>query len=141
MPQPLGRVVSHVCPGGSASVRFRVTNCGIETEAVRVNPAGTSLHISVDPEELTLGPLEDGSIDAVMPVPDDASSGDALQTLLWVRGCRDHYLRWVVKVGGGGCCDSLHEVSVDDCPDLMHHWYDHFYCAHPCTHRKAEHDG
>jgi hypothetical protein len=25
---------------------------------------------------------------------------------------------------------------VEDCPDLLHHWYDHFYCNRPCTHGK-----
>jgi hypothetical protein len=30
-------------------------------------------------------------------------------------------------------------VEVEDCPDLIHHWYDHFYCDRPCTDRKPNH--
>ena len=27
------------------------------------------------------------------------------------------------------------ELTVEDCPDLVHHWYDHFYCPRPCPNR------
>jgi hypothetical protein len=66
-------------------------------------------------------------------VPADAATGQEYEVLLWVRGCQNHYLRWTLKVAnrGASCC---HEVEVEDCPDLIHHWYDHFYCERPCTH-------
>jgi hypothetical protein len=31
------------------------------------------------------------------------------------------------------CADT--EVEIEDCPDLIHHWYDHFYCERPCPSR------
>jgi len=24
------------------------------------------------------------------------------------------------------------DIEIEDCPDLIHHWYDHFYCPRPC---------
>jgi hypothetical protein len=26
---------------------------------------------------------------------------------------------------------------VEDCPDLIHHWYDHFYCPRPCIEERS----
>jgi len=53
--------------------------------------------------------------------------------LVWIRGCVDHVVRWTVKSSrrGSDCC---HELEIDDCPDYVHHWYDHFYCPRPCRH-------
>jgi hypothetical protein len=67
----------------------------------------------------------------VATVPEDACRGHSYDLLVWVVGCHEHYLRWSVRVAqgdSGGC----HEVIVEDCPDYAHHWYDHFYCEHPC---------
>ena len=138
MPRALGEVVSHVCPGGTASLRIRVTNCSVTSSNVSIkaqgNPEDTK-EITVVPATMQLGPMERGSFVVSMPVSPTANFGEEHELLLWVVGCMDHYLRWTVRVAkrGGDCC--FHEVDVDDCPDYVHHWYDHFYCQRPCRHR------
>ncbi len=132
-PQPMGEVVSHVCPGGTATIRIRVTNCGVTKRDIKIEVAGNATGITVTPSSLSLGPMERGFAVASVAMPADAAFGQEREVLLWVRGCHDHFLRWTVKVArrGADCC---HEVDVDDCPDLIHHWYDHFYCDRPCVH-------
>ncbi|MBI2369583.1 MAG: hypothetical protein HYV08_04980 [Deltaproteobacteria bacterium] len=134
VPQSLGEVVSHVRPCSTASVRFRITNCGTVSRTITAQAVGASGQITVAPASLTLGPMERGHVTASLAIPDDAQPGTTHEALLWVRGCKEHYLRWTVKVGSRGG-DSCHEVEVEDCPDLIHHWYDHFYCERPCPHQ------
>lgn len=174
-PQPIGEVTCHVCPGGTATVRLRITNCGPTRRDIRVESAGKTRGarieqpdlalgpmerdfatasvpvptdatsgqegevetsgktrgVTIEPPNLALGPMERDFVTASVPVPTDAISGQEGEVLLWVHGCQNHYLRWTVKVAsrGASCC---HEVGVEDCPDLVHHWYDHFYCERPC---------
>ena len=134
-PQPIGDVACHVCPGGTATIRLRVTNCGVTKRDIKVEAAGKTPGVTVTPPNLALGPLERDFVTASVPVPADAATGHEYEILLWVHGCQDHYLRWTVKVAsrGASCC---HEVEVEDCPDLIHHWYDHFYCERPCVHER-----
>jgi hypothetical protein len=83
------------------------------------------------PSSLPLGPKERGSVTATLSVPATATEGEAFEVILWLRGCRDYYLRWIVTTGSRtGCC--AHQVSVCDGPDNILHWYDHFYCPRPC---------
>jgi hypothetical protein len=83
----------------------------------------------VEPESLTLAPFETGEVMATVTVPDEDAA--PLDLRLWVRGCSDHVVPWKVSASNSGS-GSLHEVGIDDCPDLVHHWYDHFYCQGPC---------
>lgn len=133
-PQSAGEVRSHVCPGGTASIRIRVTNCGTTHRDFTIDATGQTAGVIVTPSSLSLGPMERGFAVASAATPADAASGQEREVLLWVRGCREHYLRWTVKVAARGA-DCCHEVDVDDCPDLIHHWYDHFYCERPCLHQ------
>jgi hypothetical protein len=132
-PQPIGEVACHVCPGGTAIVRLRITNCGASQRDVKVEAAGKIPGVKITPPNVALDPMERDYVTAALAVPADAAMGQEYEVLLWVRGCQNHYLRWTVKVAsrGASCC---HEVEVEDCPDLVHHWYDHFYCERPCTH-------
>jgi len=135
MPLPLGRVVSHVCPGGRAIVKLEVINCGATRRSIAVE--ATSAGISITGSPLDLGPMAEGTITASIDVPVDARAGDDQDTMLWVRGCRDHFLRWAIRVRSRGV-DSCHQVEVKDCPDLVHRWSDHFYCEHPCSHSVSQ---
>jgi hypothetical protein len=130
-PQPLGEVVSHGCPGSTATIRLRVTNCGAVQRAFQIEAAGKTPAVKIDPPNLSLGPMERGFVSVSLTLPADASQCQDQEVLLWVRGCQQHYLRWIVRVSsrGGSCC---HEVDVEDCPDPIHHWYDHFYTQRPC---------
>jgi hypothetical protein len=131
MPKSLGDVRSRVCAGGTAVLRLRVTNCGASGQSFELEAAGPDAgEVNLQPAKLTLGPMERTVVTATIPLAATASSSEQREALLWVRGCREHYVRWTVTVGGGS--DSCHEVDVEDCPDYVHHWYDHFYCEHPC---------
>lgn len=131
MPKALGDVRSRVCAGGTAVLRLRVTNCGASGRTFEVETAGPDAkEVKLDPAKLVLGPMERAVVTATIPLPSTAASGEQREALVWIRGCHSHYARWTVAVGGGS--DSCHEIDVEDCPDLVHHWYDHFYCEHPC---------
>jgi len=126
VPQPLEQVCSQVCPGGTATLRFRVTNCSTVKRTYMIEGAPT-----VNPASLTLGPQERDFSVVSATVQPDASYGQQKEYLVWVRGCRDHFLRWTVRVSHHQHCE-CQEIRVEDCLDLIHHWYDHFYCDRPC---------
>ena len=132
MPQPLGECVSHVTQCNTACIRIVVTNCDRTRRTVTAQATGKSAQkVTISPPSLDLGPMERDTITACVAIPDDAKNGDRIESLLWVRGCKEYFLRWTVSVGTVGM-DSCHEIEVCDCPDLVHHWYDHFYCVRPC---------
>ena len=132
MPKSLGECMSHVSPCRTACVRIVVTNCDRVRRTITARVAGTNAgKVTLSPPSLALEPQERGTISACVAVPEDAKGGERTETLLWVRGCKEYYLRWVVSVGTVGL-SSCHEVEVCDCPDYVHHWYDHFYCVRPC---------
>jgi hypothetical protein len=132
MPQPLGECTSHVSQCRTACVRIVVTNCDRVGRTVTVQAAGAGAkQVTVSPPSLTLGPMERATVSACITVPENAPAGERVETLLWVRGCKEYFLRWTVSVATAGL-SSCHEVEVCDCPDYVHHWYDHFYCVRPC---------
>jgi hypothetical protein len=129
MPKRYPTVLSHACPGATARLRLQITNCGLEQRRISVAAQGAQSAVVVEPESLSLAPFETGEVVATVTVPHDKA--EPVDVRLWVRGCRDHVVPWRVSVSGSGC-DSLHEVGIEDCPDLVHHWYDHSYCQGPC---------
>jgi hypothetical protein len=128
-PKAAGEVTSHVCPGGTAVLRIRITNCGPSPRTVQV---ASDKALKVEPAALQLGPMERDVVTVSLDVPSDQAAGVEHEHLVWVHGCHDHFVRWTVGVAKRGA-DSCHELDVEDCPDYLHHWYDHFYCAHPCA--------
>lgn len=137
-PQSLGAYTSRGCPGSDATLRIRVTNCGSAPRNVTMEPGAGSSALEFDPPAIGLGPEERGYSVVSFDIPPDAEPGEVREFLVWINGCRQHFLRWRVVVGRrcGGTCP---EVEVADCPDLVHHWYDHFYCEHPCPPHHATH--
>ena len=135
LPRSLGEIRSVVCPGGSASVRVQVTNCQPQTSNIEVAFPKSESNGKVTPTAATLGPYERTTFNASFSVPANAGKGQQFETLLWVLGCNAHYLRWIVDTAGG-VSGSCHEISVEDCPDYVHHWYDHFYCDRGCFHTR-----
>lgn len=132
MPQPLGELTVHACAGGTATLRVRVTNCGMQETTVSVDAKTASgVKFEFDPPSLALGAMERGVISANARIPSNANNGEEFESLIWIHGCRDYYLRYIIKVAARGT-DCCHEIDVDDCPDLVHHWYDHFYCPRHC---------
>jgi len=130
-PQPLGTFATRGCPGAHATLRVRVTNCGSTNLIVTLEGGAGSSGLVVQPGQLSLTPQARGYSVLSFDVPAGAQVGDVHEFLVWIAGCKRYFLRWRVRVAskcGGDCPD----VDVDDCPDLIHHWYDHFYCEHPC---------
>jgi hypothetical protein len=132
VPQPLGDRTTEACAGSKAVLRLHITNCGFKGRTIQV--AATNKAVKVAPASLALGPLEDGVVVLSLDVPEGATQGQTQKTLVFVRGCKDHYLRWTVEVAGPSASCST-DLELEDCPDLVHHWYDHFYCQRPCLHR------
>lgn len=130
-PQPLGQVTSFVAPGGQATVRFRVTNCGFVGRTISFDANKSVSDVTFSPSSLVLGPLERGVVPASLKMPAEAKPGAEQELILIVRGCKIYYLRWVIKVADCGV-NMCNEVEVNDCPDMIHHWYDHFYCHRHC---------
>jgi hypothetical protein len=114
-------------------LRLTITNCGVTGRTIKV--FATNAAVKVEPASLTLGPLEEGLITLSLEVPSAAQKGQTQKSIVWIHGCMEHFLRWTVVVAASGvsCCAT--EVEFEDCPDLIHHWYDHFYCQRPCPNR------
>lgn len=130
-PQPLGEVTSFVAPGGKGTLRFRVTNCGFNQLLVMFGTMKPAPGLSFSPSNLNLGPLERGVVSATFVVSADVKKNFVEELVILIQGCRNYYLRWTVKVADCGV-DMCNEIEVEDCPDNIHHWYDHFYCPRQC---------
>jgi len=133
VPQSLDDVGTRVCPGNKAVLRLHVTNCGVSGRTIEVDAGDKD--VVVDPSSITLGPMEEGTVTLSFEVPATATEGEVRKFLVWVRGCKVYVLPWTVEVAckNEDCCQ---DVDIEDCPDLVHHWYDHFYCQRPCPHRR-----
>jgi hypothetical protein len=132
MPEQVGTVTSYVCAGGTATLRIRVTNHSTATRTLSVNPSGpSSTSVSITPSTASVGPFESSMFAVSLTLPADGCA--AVETLIWIRGCRDHIVRWNV-IPSSRAVDCCHELDVTDAPDLVHHWYDHFACPRPCGH-------
>lgn len=128
IPRQLTRVTSHVCPGATASVCFQITNCGIDRRTIT---AQADQNATVTPAALDLEPFQSGVITVSYTVPAGSNNADSTEIRVFVLGCKSYFLRWTVQASARGCA-CCHEIDIDDCPDLIHHWYDHFYCVRPC---------
>lgn len=129
LPEKLPTVKAHGCPGATMKLRIKVTNDWPATRTVAVRATGPDVKtVEIAPTEQGVGPYETGVFSVTAHLPEEGSDG--LSVLLWIRGCRDHVVRWEVSSSDGGCA-CVHEVAVTDKPDTVHHWYDHFH-QKPC---------
>jgi hypothetical protein len=135
MPQPLGDCISHVGQCKTACVRLVVTN--VDRVARKITVDSSNKAVTVSPASLSLDPLDRGTISVCIDIPQDSAVGTRIDTVVRIRGCKEYYLRWTVSVGTIGF-DACHEVAVDDGPDLVHHWYDHFYCVRGCRDQRTQ---
>ena len=131
MPRPLGEVKSVGRSGDTVKICFVITNCTMATHHELVFTSTPNTGLTFAPPSLTLGPMERAEIEVSYHISGGLPLGEKREILMWVRGCKLFFLRWIVIVSAipaSGCF----EVEVKDCPDLIHHWYDHFYCPRPC---------
>ncbi len=137
MPLALGEIRCKLKPGDSGTVCLVVTNGDFRPHNYQFVAAGRSAaNVTFSQNAATLGPKERIAVTANFTVPkDDRLPEDCRcidhEALIWVRGCRNHYLRWVVDevARSEACCK---EVEVHDDPDYVLHWHDHFYQPKPC---------
>lgn len=137
MPKPLGEISCRVAPGGKGEVKLIVTNNDYRPHSVTAQSAGPHAGLfAFAPPQIMLGAKERTTIVATFNAPQQPGRYEAI---VWVTVCSDHYLRWTIDVVEGQCHPCCcYEVTVDDTPDYVDHWYDHFYCPKPCrgVHRK-----
>jgi hypothetical protein len=131
MPRQLCEVVSYGKAGNTASVTFVITNESMATRTISVVTTTPLPGLTISATTLTLTAMERGTIEVSYVIPGTLTAGPGTEILLWVRGCKLHFLRWTVKLGLVSA-DTDYEVCVKDGPENLHHWYDHFYCPHPC---------
>jgi hypothetical protein len=129
MPKPLGDITCHLSPGSKGQIRFTVANNDYKPHQVTATSAGPQASLfHFTPASVALGPKERTIVHAEFTAPNAPGRYEAV---IWITVCSDHYLRWTIEVGEKNC-PCCFEVSVDDTPDYVDHWYDHFYCPKPC---------
>lgn len=134
-PQPVGNCALQVTPGGTATIRVHVSNCGWTRQVVALTALGRIAGLmTISPTARIVAPQERGDFRVTIHVPDKARAGASASGPLIIRGCRNHFARIEITVvdcvtSGSNCCD----IRVNDCADNVHHWYDHFYCPRPCN--------
>ncbi|HLL31493.1 MAG TPA: hypothetical protein VK403_10890 [Allosphingosinicella sp.] len=129
MPKGLGEIECELRPDGTGQVKLIVTNNDFRARNLTVRSAGAGAGmVTLGAVPATLGPKERVTVVAHFAAPGQHGTHEGV---LWVSLCSDHYLRWTIRVGEreSACC---YEVTVDDNPDYVVHWYDHFYCPKPC---------
>ena len=131
MPRTLGDLVSVVAPCRTACLDIVVTNCDRSDRRITVAYDGDLKDVTISDPDFVLGPFRRRTVSVCLVLPEDAARNQRFDGVVWVRGCREGYLRWSIRASSFGI-DSRHEIEVEDCPDYVHHWYDHFYCARPC---------
>lgn len=131
-PRPAGVCSLELAPGTAATIRVHVSNCGWGRQVVGITSLGKlAAWMTFAPTTLVLGPQERATIAVTLRVPDAVKAGQSFVASLLVRGCLDHVARVDISIAEcavRNCCD----IVVNDCPDNIHHWYDHFYCQRPC---------
>src|SRR5215208_3813098 len=75
LPRNLGEVVTPVCPGGTATLRIRVTNCTTAAREIRITPAGDDKVFQVKPPVMSVGRMERGTFIATATISPDAAFG------------------------------------------------------------------
>ncbi len=131
-PQPAGTCRLALPPGCSGRIRIHVTNCDWKPHVILVTARGRIAGwMAIDPTTLSLGLQERGTVVVTLRIPDDVEVGQTLTGPILVLGCNYHFVR--VEVTVTECTPRLAcDVFIEDCPDHIHHWYDHFYCPRPC---------
>jgi hypothetical protein len=132
-PQPAGDIKTRACPGDTAVLRLHITNCGAVKRQISVD--ATNKAVAVQPASLTVEPFDEETVVLSLDISASAKKGEQHKTIVWVHGCYLHYVRWRIEVTDTHC-SCVDDVDIEDCPDLVHHWYDHFYCDRPCLHRR-----
>jgi hypothetical protein len=137
MPLSLGELRCQLRPGDAGTVCLVVTNEDFRPHVYQFAATGKdAASVSFSATQATLGPKERIAVTATFTVPKDGQRLEDCrcidrEALVWVRGCRNHYLRWSIDemASAKPCC---REIEVRDEPDYVLHWYDHFHMLRNC---------
>ena len=134
-PKFIGTCCLDITPGGSAIIRIHVQNCDWANHVVTITaPGKLAAWLKFEPTTMVVGPQQSATFVVTVKVPDNIKIGQMLSGPLLIRGCIDHFARIEVRVTDCAGCTSC-DLVAKDCPDHIHHWYDHFYCPRPCNPR------
>lgn len=140
MPKCFGQFESRACPFGTALLRVHVNNCQPTSSDIRIAVKNHGdLEVDITPRTATLGAMECKWFTVAVTIPEDVCKGEIYELIVWVAGCNEHYARWNIQVADGASGTCI-DTEIKDCPDYVHHWYDHFYCARPCFARGRKDD-
>ncbi|MEA2876667.1 MAG: hypothetical protein QOF14_1863 [Hyphomicrobiales bacterium] len=142
MPLQHGPIHCLLEAGSHGTLDLDITNEDFQAHSYAIQATGADAGlVKINPPVLTLGPKLRGTVQATFALPNPATKKH-YEAVIWVIGCRSHYIRWRVDVADK-CCDArcCHELSIQDQPDYVMHWYDHFYCARPCMGGLVRPDG
>jgi hypothetical protein len=135
MPRILHHVVSYGVVGDEASLTFVITNESMMARSVRVFTTTPMPGLSLTSTTVNLAAMARAEVTVIYTIPAGTTANPGTEILLWISGCRLHFQRWIVRLGTVSA-DTDQEVRVKDGPENLHHWYDHFYCQHPCAEQR-----
>ena len=132
LPQPSGKCVLTLAPGDSGIIALKVENCDWVPHTYVISATGHLAGLlAITPTTLLLHPLEVATAFVKVSIPATALPGTTVVGPVLIRGCRIHAVKVVVHVAAASLAVKC-APKVRDCPDNIHHWYDHFYCPRPC---------
>lgn len=138
MPRSAGEFFCSLRPGDEGTLCIIVTNEDFRAHPYTIELSGSDAsNASASPASFQLGCKQSRTSKVTFTVPaerkDRSKRCDCVdyEVVVWVRGCRNYYVRWQIKVSDQPqpCC---YEAEVKDDPNYVLHWYDHFYLIRPC---------
>jgi hypothetical protein len=135
MPRQQREVVSYGVVGNEASLTFIITNESLSSRSIEVFTTTPLPGLSFTSTNVSLAAMARTEVTLTYTVPTGTTANPGTEILLWIRGCRLHFQRWIVRLGKISA-NTDQKVWVKDGPENLHHWYDHFYCPHPCLEKR-----
>lgn len=131
-PRRLGKCTLVLPPDTTGTIRLHISNCNWQRQVVVLGATGPLATLATLVPSTRVVEMQSEALMGVrIHIPAEVKPGRVISGGILVRGCLNHFLRVEVRVAECAvdtCCD----VTVKDCQDQVHHWYDHFYCARPC---------
>jgi hypothetical protein len=142
LPEDLGDRDVLVEAGATARLTLRVRNTDGQQQNVTANVTGAgSQFVMPATAAIPVRPFGWGIFTFTVAVP-PATAGTYVDVQIAIQGCRRHILNWRIDVEEKCAPDAKkdHDIVIRDGADLIHRWYDHFYCRRQCPPRdpKAE---
>lgn len=134
MPKFKGEYCCEVSEGGKVSLTLWIANEDFKTQTYRFSRRGDAAgRVEFSETEVTLQAKERAKVIVTFEAPKQPASckQSCYDLVIWIDSCRDYYLRWNICTSQcpKPCCV---ESFIDDVPDYVVHWYDHFYCYQRC---------